>query len=97
MYLFDASLGPQSEKRRRIWLISFTETRTYAVITINYFIIISCFLAKLLHKPTNHPMKLPLVKLLTRPGCVTCDKAKFVLKRIKAQGVDFEGKVVNIL
>ena len=42
-------------------------------------------------------MRLPLVKLLTRPGCVTCDKAKFVLKRIKAQGVNFEGKVVNIL
>ena len=40
---------------------------------------------------------LPLVKLLTRPGCVTCDQAKFILKRIKAQGVNFEGKVVNIM
>ena len=38
-----------------------------------------------------------MVKLLTRPGCVTCDQAKFVLKRIKASGVNFEGKVVNIL
>ena len=46
---------------------------------------------------SNGIKRLPLVKLLTRPGCVTCDQAKFVLKRIKAQGVDFEGKVVNIL
>lgn len=45
----------------------------------------------------GRPNSLPLVKLLTRPGCVTCDKAKFVLKKIKAQGTDFEGKVVNIL
>lgn len=38
-----------------------------------------------------------MVKLLTRPGCVTCDQAKFVLKKIKAQGTNFDGKVVNIL
>ena len=43
------------------------------------------------------PGRVPLVKLLTRPGCVTCDQAKFILKRIKAQGVNFDGKVVNIL
>ena len=39
---------------------------------------------------------LPIVKLLTRPGCVTCDKAKFVLRRVK-EVAPFEGKVVNIL
>ena len=41
--------------------------------------------------------RLPLVKLLTRPGCTTCDQAKFVLKKIKGRGVQFEGKVINIL
>jgi len=41
--------------------------------------------------------RLPVVKLLTRPGCLTCDQAKFVLRRIKQQGTDFEGQVVNIL
>lgn len=49
-----------------------------------------------MHCPTDLK-RLPLVKLLTRPGCVTCDQAKFVLKRIKASGTNFEGKVVNIL
>jgi hypothetical protein len=41
--------------------------------------------------------RLPLVKLLTRPGCVTCDQAKFILKKIKGRGLMFEGKVINIL
>ena len=41
--------------------------------------------------------RLPIVKLLTRPGCVPCEQAKFVLRRIKANGINFEGKVVNIL
>ena len=39
MYSFDASLSLLPEKRWR-YLISFTEMRTYTVITINYFIII---------------------------------------------------------
>ena len=42
-------------------------------------------------------MRIPKVKLLSRPGCVTCDDAKFILRRIKASGVNFDGKVVNIL
>lgn len=37
-----------------------------------------------------------IVKLLTRPGCCTCDQAKFVLRRLKQQ-IDFETKVINIL
>ena len=41
-------------------------------------------------------VRLPLVKLLTRPGCIPCDQAKFVLKKLKTR-VDFEAKVVNIL
>ncbi len=38
----------------------------------------------------------PIVKLLTRPGCCACDSAKFVLKRLRTQ-VNFDVKVVNIL
>ena len=41
-------------------------------------------------------MRLPVVKLLTRPGCCLCDQAKFVLRRVK-EVVPFDGKVVNIL
>ena len=41
-------------------------------------------------------MTLPLVKLLTRPGCVTCDQAKFVIKKLRVR-CNFEAKVVNIL
>lgn len=41
-------------------------------------------------------MRLPLVKLLTRPGCEACTKAKFILRRLKNH-VDFDTKVVNIL
>lgn len=40
--------------------------------------------------------RLPLVKLLTRPGCVPCDQAKFVLRKLKTR-IEFEGKIVNIL
>jgi len=39
---------------------------------------------------------IPLVKLLTRPGCCACDQAKFVLKKLKTQ-INFDVKVVNIL
>ena len=38
----------------------------------------------------------PLVKLLTRPGCVPCDQAKFILRKLKTR-TSFEAKVVNIL
>ena len=41
-------------------------------------------------------MKLPLVKLLTRPGCEACSKGKFILRRLKLH-VSFDAKVVNIL
>jgi hypothetical protein len=41
-------------------------------------------------------MRLPVVKLLTRPGCCLCDQAKFVLRKVK-EVAPFEGKVVNIL
>lgn len=41
-------------------------------------------------------MRLPIVKLLTRPGCSLCDQARFVLRKVK-QVAPFEGKVVNIL
>jgi hypothetical protein len=40
--------------------------------------------------------RLPIVKLLTRPGCTLCDQAKFILQRVK-EVQPFEGKVVNIL
>lgn len=40
--------------------------------------------------------RLPIVKLLGKPGCCGCDPAKFVLQKIK-QRIPFEGKVVNIL
>lgn len=41
-------------------------------------------------------MAIPIVKLLTRPGCCACDQAKFVIRRLK-QTLTFEAKVVNIL
>lgn len=41
-------------------------------------------------------MRLPIVKLLTRPGCEACTKAKFIIRRLKNH-VEFEAKVVNIL
>lgn len=41
-------------------------------------------------------MAIPIVKLLTRPGCCACDQAKFVIRRLK-QTLTFEVKVVNIL
>lgn len=41
-------------------------------------------------------IRLPVVKLLTRPGCTLCDQAKFVLRRVK-ETQPFDGKVVNIL
>jgi len=41
-------------------------------------------------------MKLPLVKLLTRPGCEACNRGKFILRRLKAHA-HFDAKVVNIL
>lgn len=41
-------------------------------------------------------IRLPIVKLLTRPGCTLCEKAKFILKRVK-EVAPFDGKVVNIL
>lgn len=37
-----------------------------------------------------------IIKLLTRPGCQTCEQAKFILRRIKIDH-PFEGKVINIL
>lgn len=41
-------------------------------------------------------IRLPIVKLLTRPGCTLCDQAKFILKRVK-EVAPFDGKIVNIL
>ncbi len=41
-------------------------------------------------------MSLPLVKLLTRPGCEACTRGKFILRRLR-NIVPFEAKVVNIL
>jgi hypothetical protein len=41
-------------------------------------------------------MVLPIVKLLTKPGCCACDNALFILRRLK-EHTPFEGKVVNIL
>ena len=40
--------------------------------------------------------RLAVVKLLTRPGCVPCEQAKFILKKIKTKH-SYEGKVINIL
>jgi hypothetical protein len=39
--------------------------------------------------------RLPIVKLLTRPGCEACNRGKFILRRLKNH-VDFTAKVVNI-
>lgn len=41
-------------------------------------------------------MRLPLVKLLTRPGCEACSRGKFILRRLKYHA-QFDTQVVNIL
>jgi glutaredoxin len=36
------------------------------------------------------------ILLLSRPCCKPCDGAKFLLKKLKSSGLNFEGKVINI-
>jgi glutaredoxin len=41
-------------------------------------------------------MLLPLVTLYARPDCHLCDEARAGLKRLRAEGLDFELEEVNI-